>query len=286
MAKAAADGESDPHHGALADALADDAAAEAHARRALSFGEVARAYDRYRPSYPPELVTDVRACLPGRRVVEVGAGTGIATALFAAQGLEITCVEPDPQMAAVLQAKFPGDDRVRVCVDTFEGWSSRRDRDVRYDGLISGQAWHWTAPATRWPNATAALRGGGVIALFWNRDGYQDPAVRALITEVYDRHGIADRAVLAVEDPPTDWPDGEIAASAGFTDRELRAYRWTRRQSVTDHVARLNTVSAHLILPAATREALTRDLLASLTAHAGDEIELAMCTDLALARRR
>lgn len=260
---------------------------ETPVRRALSFGEVAHAYDRYRPSYPPELAAYVRALLPGRRVVEVGAGTGIATALFAAQDLEITCVEPDPQMAEVLRAKFAGDDRVRVCVETFEGWSSRQDRDVTYDGLISGQAWHWTAPDTRWRDAAAALRAGGVIALFWNRDGYRDPAVRALITEAYDRHGITDRAVRAVEDePPSGWPDHEVAASSGFADRELRVYHWARRQSVTDHVARLNTVSAHLILPAATREALTRDLLESLTAHAGDEIELAMHTDLALARRQ
>ena len=50
--------------------------------RALSFGAVAENYDRYRPSYPPQLVDDVCALLPGRRMVEIGAGTGIATGQF------------------------------------------------------------------------------------------------------------------------------------------------------------------------------------------------------------
>src|SRR5690349_24517239 len=51
--------------------------------RARSFGAAAADYDRYRPRYPDQLVDDVVAVVPGRRVVEVGAGTGIATAAFA-----------------------------------------------------------------------------------------------------------------------------------------------------------------------------------------------------------
>lgn len=76
--------------------------------RARSFGAAAANYDRYRPRYPEQLVDDVVAMVPGRRVLEVGAGTGIATAAFAARGVSMTCVEPDPEMAAVLSAKLAG----------------------------------------------------------------------------------------------------------------------------------------------------------------------------------
>ena len=255
--------------------------------RSLSFGAVADDYDRYRPSYPPELVADVCALLPGRRVVEIGAGTGIATSQFVAYGLDITCVEPDPQMAGVLAAKFAGIDDVRVTIATLESWSEARSpADATYDGLYCAQAWHWTKPETRWRDAAAALSSGGVLALIWNRDGYSDPEVWRIVGEAYDRHGIVDRAVpTGGTHEPADWPPDEVEMSQGFTDRELRTYHWTRRQSVADHVARLNTVSAHLILPADVRAALTRDLIEMLTEHAGDEIELAMRTDMALARR-
>lgn len=265
--------------------------------RALSFGAVAEEYDRYRPRYPADLVADVCALLPGRRVVEIGAGTGIATDAFAAYDLDITCVEPDPEMAGVLRRKFAGNDRVAVTVATLEAWSaSRSPAGPTYDGLISGQAWHWTAPETRWRDAAAALSSGGLLALFWNGDGYADPAVPALMGEVYRSHGIEDRAAAAPgadrADLPTgrarfaEWPANEIEASTDFTDLEVRTYRWSRQQTVADHVARLNTVSAHLILPAAVRAALSADLGEALSRHAGTDLELAMRTDLFQARRR
>ena len=53
--------------------------------RALSFGAVASAYERYRPGYPDELVDEVLAYAgrPVRTALEVGAGTGKATRAFA-----------------------------------------------------------------------------------------------------------------------------------------------------------------------------------------------------------
>jgi hypothetical protein len=107
-----------------------------------------------------------------------------------------------------------------------------------------------------------------VLALFWNRDDYADPTILEILLDAYRKLGIEDRAVNeSVAEPPHGWPESEIAASSEFADREIRTYHWTRRQSVADHVARLNTVSAHLILPAEVREALTRDMLDSLTAR-------------------
>jgi len=50
-------------------------------------------------------------------------------------------------------------------------------------------------------------------------------------------------------------------------------------------VARINTTSAHLILSPEARDDMTAELIATLTTY-GDEIELAMTTDLAMAVRR
>jgi SAM-dependent methyltransferase len=117
--------------------------------RARSFGAVAARYDTYRPRYPDELIDEVVRILPGRRVLEVGAGTGIATTALLARGLAMTCVEPDPGMAAVLSAKLAGRSGARVEVATFEDWSTARPAGAPgFDGLVSAQAWHWTDPAT------------------------------------------------------------------------------------------------------------------------------------------
>ncbi|MBO0871565.1 MAG: SAM-dependent methyltransferase, partial [Micromonosporaceae bacterium] len=57
--------------------------------RALSFGAVAEAYERFRPAYPVELVDTVLryATRPVRTALEIGAGTGKATRLFAQRGI-------------------------------------------------------------------------------------------------------------------------------------------------------------------------------------------------------
>ena len=85
--------------------------------RSRSFGEDAEQYDRARPSYPTEVIDAV--CEGARRVLDVGCGTGIASRLFAARGVDVLGVEADDRMAAV--ARRHG---IEVEVSTFESWSA------------------------------------------------------------------------------------------------------------------------------------------------------------------
>ena len=59
--------------------------------RALGFGMVAEAYERFRPGYPAELfdVVMTYAGRPVRTALEIGAGTGKATRLFAQRGIAV-----------------------------------------------------------------------------------------------------------------------------------------------------------------------------------------------------
>ena len=86
--------------------------------RAQSFGSDARAYDRVRPGYPPELIDDLVA--DGRRAaLDVGCGTGKAARLLQARGVEVLGLEIDPRMAEV--ARGHG---VPVVVTAFESWDA------------------------------------------------------------------------------------------------------------------------------------------------------------------
>jgi SAM-dependent methyltransferase len=74
------------------------------------FGEVAETYDRVRQPYPEELFGDVLDYAgDARTALEVGAGTGRATAGFATRGLTVTAIEPDAEMAAILARRASGD---------------------------------------------------------------------------------------------------------------------------------------------------------------------------------
>ena len=73
-------------------------------QQSLVFGEVAELYHRYRPEYPDDLFEWILAtCQTSTNdlIVDVGCGTGKASAPLVARGYEILGLEPDPAMAAI-----------------------------------------------------------------------------------------------------------------------------------------------------------------------------------------
>ena len=144
------------------------------------FGEVAELYDDVRPGYPVE-VLDAAVRFHGgnpRAAADLGAGTGKATELLVRLGVPVTCVEPDPRMAAVLATKFP---QVEVVNSTFEEWTPPAGG---LDLMICALAWHWLDPATRNARTRDVLYPGGVLAVFAHKYGYADPAVEKAIGDV------------------------------------------------------------------------------------------------------
>ena len=72
--------------------------------RADSFGAAARVYDARRPRYPVQLIDDL-LMQGARTVLDVGAGTGIASEQLLGRGVNVLAVEPDPRMAAIAREK-------------------------------------------------------------------------------------------------------------------------------------------------------------------------------------
>jgi SAM-dependent methyltransferase len=136
-------------------------------RRAESFGSVAQEYDRYRPHYPPALISRL-VTRPGLRVLDVGAGTGIASVQLADAGADVLAVEPDPRMAAVCHGKG-----IDVERSTFEQW---QPADRTFDLVVFGQSFHWVDPETALPKLASLLNPGGRLALMWNRIAPTEPS--------------------------------------------------------------------------------------------------------------
>src|SRR4029077_1845905 len=132
----------------------------------LVFGQVAERYDRVRPSYPHALVDEVIALAGGGRALEVGAGTGKATLMFARRGVAVHAVEPSAEMASIARrrcADFPG---VTIAEGDFEDWHGDRHT---FTLVFSAQAWHWVSPEVKYVRAREALSSRGLLAVFWTR---------------------------------------------------------------------------------------------------------------------
>jgi ubiquinone/menaquinone biosynthesis C-methylase UbiE len=147
--------------------------------RSLSFSLAAAAYERGRPTCPPE-ATDW--LLPGgaRDVLDLGAGTGTGTGTgklttrLVERGLEVIAVDPLPEMLEVLRDSLP---ETRALLGTAEDIPLE---DNSVDAVLVAQAWHWVDPARAIPEVARVLRPGGRLGLVWNTRDERLGRVRAL----------------------------------------------------------------------------------------------------------
>jgi SAM-dependent methyltransferase len=220
--------------------------------RALGFGAVAAAYERYRPGYPAGVVDAVLgyAGAPVRTALEIGAGTGKATRAFAARGIAVTATDPDPAMLAELRRHVP--DTVTTLHAAFEDLPTTR----RHDLVFAAASLHWTRPEQRWARVARLLVPGGTFASFGGQVHLADADLERAVGAARAPY-LSDDEVPSPDgtsaDSPLQWPGTELARSDLFTD--VRQTSIDRRTTLARHeyVGHLSTVSAYLALPEPVR---------------------------------
>jgi len=209
-----------------------------HTTRAHSFNAAAAQYAAARPSYPPALFDAIEELtgrpLAGSRVVDVGAGTGIATARLRERGADVIAVEPGKGMAAEFRRTPPGVPVVRGSGNVLPL------ADHRIDLLTYAQAWHWTVPAHSFPEAVMVRRPAGAPCLWRIPSAFVAPWI-AGAGELPARHfGLdvsAEKRTLG----------SHTADFAGRLDVVRRDIRWSRRVSLDTHLANLGSHSLFLV---------------------------------------
>ena len=140
---------------------------------ALSFGAVAEAYERARPSYPSEAAAWL-AGLDHAHVLELGAGTGKLTEQLVAQRHKVVATDPLEPMLRLLRARLP---QVPVALAAAERIPLRA-RSV--DTVVGAQTFHWWDLERALPEIARVLRPGGHLSLVWNLRDERIPWVRRL----------------------------------------------------------------------------------------------------------
>jgi len=210
------------------------------AARAHSFNAAAAQYAENRPSYPPALFDAIEELaghpLTGARVADVGAGTGIATALLHARGAQVVAIEPGDGMAAQFRRALPDVPIVRG------NGNALPLTDHSVDFLTYAQAWHWTDTTRSVPEALRVLRPGGALALWWNTNAVDVPWIAEQseririhfgIDPVVEQNGSGLRTALAD-------PTGRL----NFAHRRVR---WSRHVPIDTHLANIGSHSVFLV---------------------------------------
>jgi SAM-dependent methyltransferase len=209
--------------------------------RADSFGAAARIYDARRPRYPEQLIDDLLR-QGAQMVLDVGAGTGIASEQLIAKGVDVLAIEPDPRMAAI--AKDKG---IPIEIGTFESWDPA---ERRFDLVVFGSSFHWVNPDIALPKAHRLLSGGGRLALMWNRLFPTHPT-HTEFAEIYRNYMDASSPLVDPSSNGLVETDRLVAAiaAAEFTV-EVRTYSRRDHYSTADWLDLAFTYSNHLILAA------------------------------------
>lgn len=130
-----------------------------------AFGGDPQTYHASRPPYPETVWQALRersGLRAGIDILEIGAGTGLATAhLLSHQPARLLAVEPDARMAALI------DPAAEVVVAPFEDAAI----DGSFDLAVSATAFHWLDAVPALQRIRTLLRPGGAVALWWNAHG-------------------------------------------------------------------------------------------------------------------
>ncbi len=133
----------------------------ARQQRSRSFGSEAAAYERGRPSYPPDAI-DWLLPAGARDVLDLGAGTGKLTTRLVERGLDVVAVDPIPEMLELLSKSLPDTPALLGTAEEIP----LPDNSV--DAVLVAQAWHWFDPELAVKEVSRVLRPGGRLGLVWN----------------------------------------------------------------------------------------------------------------------
>jgi ubiquinone/menaquinone biosynthesis C-methylase UbiE len=146
------------------------------------FTELAENYARYRPAYAPLVRDAVVGLLPIRaQAADIGAGTGIWSAMLAEAGLRVDAVEPNEAMRNAGRCGRPELNWVEGSAEatTLEGG--------RYDLVSMASSFHWPDFDLAVAEFHRLLKPGGYFLALWNtRDIKDSPLLKGIEAHLHD----------------------------------------------------------------------------------------------------
>lgn len=254
-----------------------------------AFGLDPQNYHLARPPYPEQVWTLLReraGLREGSTILEIGAGTGLATErLLAAGPKRLLAVEPDRRLAEFLRGRWT-DERLEVVPETFEQAALPAQA---FDLAVSATAFHWLDAPEALRRIHTALRPGGAVALFWNvfgDAGRPDPFHEAT-AHLFVGHRPSPSGGGTTDTPYALDTAARVAelADAGFVPAEPELLQWTLTLDPIGVRRLYATYSNITALPLAERERLLDGLAEIAEREFGGVVSRNMTTSIYTAKR-
>lgn len=252
-----------------------------------TFNEVAELYDRARNRYPAALfegLFQLSGCHSSSHVLEIAAGTGIATMHLAEHGCRVTAVELGEDMARVAQRKLAHFEKVDVQIGAFEEW--KPPAGVQYDLVVVATAFHWLDPNVRYKKIASLLKPGGYLAIIkYHHVAGGDQAFFEQVQMCYEqfREGTKKLVLPLIEEVRLDTM--EMKESGLFEETPRRTYVEEEKYNRQQYLDLLSTYSDHRMMGDREREGLFECIGNLIDSKFAGEIRKCYLHELLLARK-
>lgn len=210
------------------------------------FDKSAFVYDKYRPSYPKEIINDIitiSGIKDNAKILEVGAGSGKATELFVARGYHLTCIEQGENLAQRGIERFKETGKVEYIISRFEEVDEFSEQ---FDLAICAQAFHWIQKPVGYEKLAKALKPNSYCALFWNKYMNDGSELSSELSRVCKEYGVLymlehdeliERSKVDID---------EIENSGYFKNTRFIELPWKVEQSCEEFINFLSTGNGYI----------------------------------------
>ncbi len=209
------------------------------------FDLIPEQFDKYRPRYCPALFSDLIAFSgigPGKRVLELGPGTGQATGPVLDTGCEYHAVELGEHLCAKMKQKYGNLPNFSIVNDDF---ITHDFGGLSFDMIYSAATIQWIPEEIAFSKTFALLKPGGTLAMMLTRSEYRTPN-----EELYEK---IQRVYAEYFKPEEEYSHRSFqyarAVDYGYSDFEKREYAGRREFTAEEYAAFCGTHCDHIVIP-------------------------------------
>ena len=208
-----------------------------------TFDQIPEEFDKYRPRYCKELFEKLDSICdlkPGKRVLEIGPGTGQATEPILLTGCDYTAIELGENFTEFLKNRFARYSNFKIVNDDFE---THRFPDNFYDLVFSAATIQWIPEKIAFTNSFQMLKPGGHLAMFMTRsdEKSENEGLYEKIQAVYDKY-------FHVKQRYNCKLDYENVMNYGFVNYEYYEWKYERNLTADAYVSYISTHCEHITL--------------------------------------
>lgn len=209
------------------------------------FDTIPEQFDRFRPRYSPDLfafLIDHAKIGPGKRVLEIGPGTGQATDPILQTGCEYHAIELGEHLYEKMREKYDRFPNFHIVNDDF---ITHDFGAQRFDMIYSAATIQWIPEDIAFTKAFQLLKPGGVLAMMLTSSDYKtsNEDLYAKIQKLYDQY----------YKPEIPYSNGRFqyqnAPKYGFVDFERYDFHGSREMGPDEYVGFCGTHCDHIVIP-------------------------------------